>query len=139
MREIKFRAWDDLHKIMHKNAFQSHVKGFWFIGGNIIQGSIMLGSEPMIKGMQYTGLKDKNGKDVYEGDIVTKRFNNKNTYGKYVVEFSRYDFADMGVGTSTIGFWLRAIEGNDEGMLDEEKYLEVIGNIYQNPELLTNK
>jgi len=64
MREIKFRAWDkDLHKMYNK----------WTVIPDDDRSHIL---------MQYTGLKDKNGKEIYEGDIV-KHKNGKN----YEVKF----------------------------------------------------
>ena len=79
--------------------------------------------------MQYTGLQDKNGKEIYEGDIVAvKKF-------KWIIA--------MGCSTDGEYGWLQKRIGDDVGksyIITEndgidERY-EVIGNIYENPELL---
>ena len=82
--------------------------------------------EPIL--MQFTGLKDKNGKEIYEGDIV------KNKSELYKVKFACGAFGvinienDMDASPFCSG-------GKWEKWLKE---IEVIGNIYENPELLTN-
>ena len=77
--------------------------------------------------MQYTGLKDKNGKEIYEGDII--KIYAKGLGGEAIgkIVYDEYDLA----------FVLR----NEEEELSEclwyaEQQIEVIGNIYDNPELL---
>lgn len=105
MREIKFRAWDKEQKKMLDDV------STWtddFTG-------------MLIALMQYTGLKDKNGKEIYEGDIVKY----KNDKPDKVI------FENGGFMTSR--FYHRT-PNNWKILLDE---LEVIGNIYENPELLT--
>lgn len=74
---------------------------------------------------QFTGLKDKNGKHIFEGDILSNDFGAP----KMTVEFSRGAFCLEG---------LQPIIGhlNGVGWFDHTKMLEVIGNIYENPELL---
>lgn len=72
---------------------------------------------------QYTGLKDKNGKEIYEGDIVMDCIN----YSKYKV---------MYVVENWTGYVAETLDEAECWYLYEFSELEVIGNIYENPELL---
>lgn len=115
MREIKFRAWNYNKKKMVIDGLTmdySNEYGFdnlYDKEGNQIE-------EYRI--MQYTGLKDKNGKEIYEGDIVLWTNKNHDRTLKTEVEFRG--------GT----FFIGPLETTE----DDEP--EVIGNIYENPELL---
>lgn len=139
MRELKFRAWDkDLKRYFYDIAvYPNNVAA---IQRHNIE-SMMLEAEygathwteldenAVIE--QYTGLKDKNGKEIYEGDIIQEEidFNSKMTDGvfTYVVEWD----------SDTLCYGLR---GNDNSIHDElwevNTSVEVIGNIHENPELL---
>lgn len=79
---------------------------------------------------QDTGLKDKNGKSIYTGDIVEKRYSNDGIFnGVRGVCF--YDS-----GSAEVDFDLVHGSDNIKGFLEE---YEVVGNIWQNPELLEEK
>ena len=107
------------------------VQPFGYIGPRGILITVFTIPGNTYKPMQYTGLKDKKGKEIYEGDVVAVR-----EY-KWVVE--------MGYSTDGEYGWLQKRVGMDGGksyIITEndgidERY-EVIGNSYENPELLKN-
>ncbi|KKL80953.1 hypothetical protein LCGC14_1999640 [marine sediment metagenome] len=121
MREIKFRAWHNPHKEMIYNPNVCIV---------VLQQDL-----PEWDLMQYTGLKDKNGKEIYEGDIFTAGYwGTVGYYGEdtFVVELEQGAFR---------GFMQEYHKNKKERWshstpLYKLENLEVIGNIYENPELL---
>lgn len=117
MREIKFRVWDKVHGMMPVQKISLKTMKAMPYGWNIAYdfGEVM----------QYTGLKDKHGKEIYEGDII------------------RYEHSAVGsiVRVVQYKYGMYGVEGNVKGtqipfanILDSTR--EVIGNIYENPELL---
>ncbi len=124
-REIKFRAWHKDLKKMFKIGQITLEKGTWnfepndrdFIGMSIpYQPSFVL--------MQYTGLHDKNGKEIYEGDIVKITGSKEIDIGKVIYEYNGFT-----VDVTNMDRYYGRVH-----LL--EKFTEVIGNIYENPELL---
>jgi uncharacterized phage protein (TIGR01671 family) len=119
-REIKFRAWNKKDKVMVDVAAMNFgPSGFWSLIEYAYDAELQLADSYEL--MQYTGLKDKNGREIYEGDIV------KNEYGK-VMEV-QYDPRSAAFGVGDYYF----------GTIGSGKTLEVIGNIFDNPELLEGK
>ena len=121
MREIKFRAWDETEKHMYnwENLLNQNLKNIFTIpeecGYNI---------------MQYTGLKDKNGKEIYEGDIIFIKGETKLLDIKGKVEYSNILAQFIITNTGSI-----VNEAEPLGDYEEED-IEKIGNVYDNPELL---
>lgn len=121
-REIKFRAWHKVKNIMvYDNEDDTY--GYWDGCRNSNVGMIntILNSQyyKEYKFMQYTGLRDKNGKEIYEGDIAKY----ENMIGKIMFFNGSFILSDFEEETE----W-------ELGVINEE--LEIIGNIYDNPELL---
>lgn len=124
MRELKFRAWDkeELEMISPDKLLTLYNNGFL---------NEILVSAKKVTLMQYTGLKDKNGVEIYEGDILKVRsLHYEKDIGLDVVCFEkgcfclRYEYWSDGLHK-----W-RSIENYDSSDLD------VVGNVHQNPDLL---
>jgi len=128
MREIKFRAWDKgLKRMIYLSEPTVENDDFSGIVFKLRDYFVSAFSSDRIEDlelMQYTGLRDKNGREVYEGDIV--RF--KDWWDEEMVGEVRYSEKDMAF-TIVNDFW----DGFPIMYADD---LEVIGNIYENPELL---
>lgn len=91
---------------------------------------------------QYTGLTDKNGKKIFESDIVCTRYRNGEICCSGDVQFSHGVYGAEWLGNkknkSMVGGWgqLHNLRRFDDDIIND---IEVIGNIYDNPELLENE
>ena len=135
MREIKFRAWDKIKKIFLPTDVWAVVNTDFKAFGIMIEdfeeyreGEYFY--KEFIELSQYTGLKDKNGKEVFEGDLIDYGFyGNKKILAEVVFQIGRY--------------CLKVYENNEEYISEfhndkdhETIWYEVIGSVFENPELL---
>jgi len=131
-REIKFNAWDGTRMLKNVGVHPHMIKSLVKIPNckdqdldcdyeRGAEGSIIVCQKfDAYILLQFTGLKDQNGKEIYEGDIVQRG----------VITFSRGKFQ----GTYFDGNGSLAEDWED--VLYQEINIEILGNIYENPELL---
>lgn len=143
MREIKFRAWNGgMMRYLHDGDINLTQRGV--IAPNEMNEWWKAREWPL---MQYTGLKDKNGKEIYEGDFVIYLNLNiftsdhvlnrelcmeyaRTGFVKYMQDTCQFMLAQRDQSDSyNFSNDLKLIYGDDEEM-------QVIGNIYENPELI---
>lgn len=147
MREIKFRAWDGKLMINPSDIFgdvrDEHLISFsgetYLLyessNGNYAPSTLESKRKSEIILMQFTGLKDKNGKEIYEGDIL-KRSKEKIISFVAVIEFKNGMFGGITKPGNNHFIEMKRLPVCD---YDGGGYDEIIGNVYENPDLLNNE
>lgn len=140
MREIKFRVWDEESEKMYC-GYDAIVTSSGFLEDVYVRNKNTVDELIDYKLMQYTGLKDINGIEIYEGDIVEvtrKHWNNCNK------EYLEKTTKELGI----IEFFKNlqmSLKVKEEGynlyqpllwILEDDSEIKIIGNIYENSELL---
>ena len=135
MREFKFRIWDMDRKVMLGSRYVIFYDGDFYENYRDLEDGILIEN---IAVMQCTGLKDKSGIEIYEGDIV-----------KVISGHGWEDVSDVVFGLtdkrygSYPAFCMPGVEAESNSfseVFDSGDYeIEVIGNIYETPELLESK
>ena len=140
MRDIKFRAWSGKQMFGHdsfdglawksfRNEFDRPIPfDFGWDEREFYEDYVL---------MQYSGLKDKNGKEIYEGDILANesyKYPIEVKHGKYICS------SDEGYEDESYGFYGKSKNPGRAGYFDVNplnfEWIEIIGNIHENPELL---
>jgi uncharacterized phage protein (TIGR01671 family) len=126
MREIKFRAWDGEEIIYYNNWFTLHentVLCFEESEKHSYVDASDVDYPVRVNLMQFTGLLDKNGKEIYEGDVLD------------VANFIGENIDRVKVDWGHFGFTMRS-EKSPSMLYYAKDLIEVIGNIYESPGLL---
>ena len=129
MRDIDFRAWDKITKRMMlvvSISFKRNRELLQYLlnGGDPNDYNLARRDAEDAILLQYTGLKDKNGRKVYEGDIVH--------YCSEDIDV----VSEIGFDESLLAYVMYSWEGNYIFGYEPSSVFEVIGNIYENPELV---
>jgi len=122
MREIKFRLWNNDTKCMYADSGLSIALGLNDAVQKALENNYII--------MQYTGLKDKNGKEIYEGDILNSKNDGKDGC----------DVWDYKTHVNLIVRWnekyahLEGLPDHGEWSVHSFSRIEIIGNIHENPD-----
>lgn len=130
-REIKFRVWDTKFNSWAIPYDEQCIPRLW-IGkdGCLVFSNLAAVTEKTSIIEQSTGLRDKNGKLIYEGDVI------KDGHAIYQVLFGPYeDDLSQQVG---VGFFLEQADGFFQPLCQRNRFT-IIGNVHENPELLEKK
>ena len=134
-REIKFRAWDRANEKMFYNPSITFGESGWGVNLPLVKADTQL--------MQFTGLHDKNKKDIYEGDIL--RVKAAIAVSANIMETEELEqeiICSVYYNNDVAGFDLKTIE-RDTNLggwsfygVEDSSTMEIIGNLYENPELI---
>jgi uncharacterized phage protein (TIGR01671 family) len=128
MRELMFRAWDTEKKCWIPGAYGFHILGESMLIGGLFH-DYKIEKLNNIEITQFTGLKDKNGKEIYEGDIVDYGVW-ENGDGERAVIAWHDELARFGLDFFS-KYGREGYTGRNTHLVDYLKNMEIIGNIYQ--------
>ena len=126
MREIKFRAYHKERKEIFEIASIDFEEKKVALSNGVIK--LLNVDFKQFELSQYTGLKDKNGKEIYEGDIVLIKLDETSTWYKTVVGFKKGAFIANLIDKEDYVYIFH------HGFTDDD--FEIIGNVYENKNLL---
>lgn len=144
MREIKFRAWDNAAKKYIDSKYVS-IDGFGLlhVAKHIVKNFFRpphTRKNPWFIVEQFTGLKDKNGTEIYEGDIIQFEFWNEKYYRQIAYNSAIASYEAITVASPTSKkLRQKAKYSFSELYKISSKGFKVVGNIHENPELMEEK
>lgn len=136
MNRLRFRVWDKevqefAHWPVYFNLTNSEVVTELWYGYEIQVEEPLQDSNYIVQ--QSTGLFDKNGKEIFEGDIIDKGYSN-------IDIVDRIGYVKFGTGDDSDGYlnqeWLGWTTNNDDSLLDVHEHCTVLGNKFEHPHLL---
>lgn len=136
MNRLRFRVWDKEEKKfanwpVYFNLTNSEIVTELWYGYEIQVEEPLQDSNYIVQ--QSTGLFDKNGKEIFEGDIIDKGYSN-------IDIVDRIGYVKFGTGDDSDGYlnqeWLGWTTNNDDSLLDVHEHCTVLGNKFEHPHLL---
>ena len=131
MRELKFRVWDEKYNCWDKSSLLIYPNEEIKKQGRVIQ--------------WFTGLKDKYGKDIYEGDIVINTTSKEEYCSPAVIVWGKYEFVGFALAYkrnkledyhAPLIHKINGVDLVEEFNLSKIGIYQIVGNVSENPELL---